>query len=48
MILVILEVVSRLILGGALPFAVVVNDQITREAHQPVLQVALFGVVLFQ
>src|SRR5437016_5073072 len=48
MIFVIFQVVGGLILRGALTLAVIVNDQVARQAHQPVLQVALFGIVLFE
>jgi hypothetical protein len=42
------QVLALRILRRALPLAVIVYHQITREAHQPVLQVALFRVVLFE
>src|SRR5882724_8184770 len=48
MISVIGEVVGLIVMGCALPLSVVVDNQIARQPHQPILQVALFGVVLFQ
>src|SRR5688572_4900088 len=42
------EIVGVVIVRRALAFPVVVDDQIARQAHQPVLQVPLFGVVLIQ
>ena len=45
MIFVVFKIVGRLVLWGALPLTVIVNDQVEREAHEPILQIALFGVV---
>src|SRR5688500_5400175 len=42
------EIVGVVIVRRALAFPVVVDDQIARQSHQPVLQVPLFGVVLIQ
>ncbi len=42
------EIVGVIIVRCALSFAVIVNDQITRQPHQPVLQVTLLGIVLIQ
>ena len=42
------KVVGLVVMRRALSFSVVVNDQIPRQPHQPILQVTLFRVVLFQ
>ena len=43
-----LDVLGVRVLRRALTAAVVVNYQIAREAHQPVLEVSLLRVVLFE
>ena len=48
MVLVIFKILGRFILRGALPLAIVVDDQVARQAHQPVLQVSLFWIVLIE
>ena len=48
MIRVICQVFSMAVMRRALAAAIVINDQVTRQTHQPVLQVTLFGIVLFQ
>src|SRR6266581_4515885 len=47
-ICVIFQVIRRGVLRRALSLSVVVNNQIPRQPHQPVLQVALPGVVLIE
>ena len=42
------QVVGLIIVRRPLSLAVVVDDQVTSQSHQPVLQVTLFSVVLFQ
>ena len=37
------KIVGVVIVRGALAFPVVVNDQITRQAHQPVCKSPCFG-----
>ena len=37
-----------MIVWGALPLAIIVDDEISREPHQPVLQITLFRIVLIQ
>ena len=48
MISVVGKVVSLIIVWRTLSLPVVVDNQIPRQAHQPILQVALLRVVLFQ
>lgn len=48
MISVISEVVSLIVMRGPLTFSVVVDDQVTCQPHQPVLQIALPRIVLIQ
>src|SRR5205085_9097784 len=45
---VIFKIISMRVVRRALASSVVINYQITRKTHQPVLQVALFRVVLLQ
>jgi hypothetical protein len=42
------EIVGLVVMRRALAFSVVIYDQITSQPHQPVLEVTLFRVVLFQ
>jgi hypothetical protein len=42
------EVVGLIVVGSALSLSIVVDNQIACQPHQPILQVTLFGVVLFQ
>jgi hypothetical protein len=44
----IFKVVRVRVLRSALAATVIIYDEITREPHQPVLKIALPGVVLFQ
>src|SRR6266700_1334952 len=45
---VIRKVVGLVVMGGALSFSVIVDNQIASQPHQPILQVTLLSVVLFQ
>lgn len=42
------EIISLIVVRGPLAFAIIINDQITRQPHQPVLQIALARIVLIQ
>ena len=42
------KIVRVIIVRRALAFAVIIDNQITRQPHQPVLQITLLGVVLIQ
>ena len=46
MVFVFFEIVRGFILWGALSLAIVINDQIARQPHQPVLQISLLRIVL--
>jgi len=48
MILVVVHRICHRILRISLPMAVIVDYQISGQTHQPVCEVALFGVVLIQ
>jgi hypothetical protein len=48
MVLMIFKIVRRFILWRSLPLPVIVDNQIAREAHQPILQIALFRIVLLE
>src|SRR5882724_12436938 len=48
MVFVLFEIVRRFILRGALSLAIIVNDEIARQPHQPVLQISLLRIVLVE
>src|SRR5215210_4037370 len=48
MITVVSQIVCEVVVRCALALAVIVDNQVTREPHQPVLQITLLGVVLIQ
>jgi hypothetical protein len=48
MILVIIYRIGHRVLRISLTMPIVVDYQISRESHQPVRQIALFGVVLIE
>ena len=42
------KIISLIVMRGPLAFAIIINDQITRQPHQPVLQITLARIVLIQ
>src|SRR2546421_5500041 len=48
MVFVFFEIVRGFILRGALSLAIIVNDEIARQPHQPVLQISLLWIVLVE
>src|SRR6185436_10390759 len=42
------EIVGLVVVWRALSLAIVVDNQVARQPHQPILQVALFRIILFQ
>src|SRR5436853_5980576 len=48
MVFVLFEIVRGFILRGALSLAIIVNDEIAGQPHQPVLQISLLGIVLVE
>src|SRR6266542_824161 len=45
---VIRKIIGLIVMWCALSFSVVIDNQIARQPHQPILQVTLFSVILFQ
>src|SRR5215831_3038747 len=48
MIFVILQIIRNFVLSSALPLAIIVDDQVPGQPHQPVLQIALFWILLVE
>src|SRR5688572_722639 len=45
---VVCQVIGLVVVRRALPLPVIINDEVPRQTHQPVLQITLLSVVLLQ